>query len=58
MFLVFYLPRNLKAAFNAVGSVAKLSREQKFRSPELFIFLQNFLQYVTILLQRNTAYYI
>jgi len=39
----FYSPRNLKAAFKAVGSVAKLSREHIFRSPALFLFLQNFL---------------
>jgi hypothetical protein len=44
MSFVFYLIRNIKAGFNAVVSVAKLGREHKFRSPELFLFLQNFLQ--------------
>ena len=42
MFLVFYLPRYLKAAFNSVGPVAKLGREHKFRRSAPFLFLHFF----------------
>jgi len=44
MFLVFYLLRNIKAAFNAEGPVVKLGSEHKFRSLALLLFLHHIFQ--------------